>query len=129
MKAHEKFYLKACKAFGKTPIPALEDRSDSDAVSVDAYARLIVCIAFKNMIGGKRWIPVYDGSEWHYFVRVWPNKAGSGFSIASCGVWATTTSVGARLEYRTRELCDQGIKELEVYYIDYFLLKKAESEK
>lgn len=129
MKAHEKYYINACKAFGKIPLPVLEDRTDSDAVSVDAYARLIVCIAFKNMVKGKKWIPVYDGSEWHYFVRVWPNASGSGFSFAYFVFWDPLTTVGARLEYRTSELCNQGLKGFKPYYIDFFLLPKEEDSK
>lgn len=129
MKAHEKYYLKACKALGKTPLPVLEDRSDKDAVSVDAYARLIACISFKNMVDGKRWIPVYDGSEWHYYAYLRINDSGSGFSFANAIRWAADSDVGARLEYRTRGLCLQGIKEFEAYYIDFMLLKKDESEK
>lgn len=121
-----KYYLKACKALGKTPISELIDRTDSDIVSVDAYARLIICIAYKNMIKGKRWIPVYDGSEWHYYAYVRPNASGSGFSSTSCDSWDTYTDVGARLEYRTRELCLAGIKEFERYYIDFLLLPKEQ---
>lgn len=126
----EKYYLKACEALGKTPVPVMEDRSDRDAVSVDAYARLIICIAFKNMIKGKRWIPVYNGTEWHYFVRVWPNKSGSGFSDSGASSWISIsgTFVGARLEYRTYELCEKGRKEFEPLYIDYFLMPTEEGE-
>lgn len=121
MKAHEKYYLKACKALGKTPVPDLEDRSDSDAVSVDAYARLIICIAYKNMVKGKRWIPVYDGSETHYFVRVWPNDSASEFSASLTNDWLTSATVGARLEYRNYELCESGRKLFTPYYIDYMI--------
>lgn len=128
MKAHEKYYLQACKAFGKTPVPVLEDRTDSDVVSSDAYSRLITCIAFKNVINGKRWIPVYDGLEDHYYAYFRPNASGSGFSCTSTGNWDTDSIVGARLEYRTRKLCEQGVKEFEVYYIDFMLLKKDETE-
>jgi hypothetical protein len=124
-----KYYLKACKALGKTPVPELTDKSDSDLVSVDAYARLIICIAYKNMVKGKRWYPVYDGSEWHYYVRVWPNASSSGFSSSSNDRWFTSTYVGARLEYRSRELSEQGLIEFKAYYIDYFLLQNPESEK
>lgn len=129
MNPNEKYYLKACKAFGKTPVPVLENRSDSDVVSTDAYGRLIMCIALKNAIKGKRWIPIYDGSEDHYYVYVRPNASASGFSYTLTLLWCTNSDVGARLEYRTRELCLQGIKEFEAYYIDFMLMKKDESEK
>lgn len=129
MKPHEKYYLQACEAFGKIPVPVLEDRSDSDVVSSDAYGRLVMCIALKNAIKGKRWIPIYNGSEDHYYAYVRPNASGSGFSCPNTTGWSTPTYVGARLEYRTRELCLQGIKEFEAYYIDFMLLKKDESEK
>lgn len=124
MKAHEKYYLQACKAFGKTPITVLEDRTDSDIVSIDAYSRLITCIAFKNAIKGNRWIPIYDGSESHYYAYVRPNASGSGFSGADCVYWAACSSVGSRLEYRTLQLCLEGIKEFEGYYIDFLLFPK-----
>lgn len=66
-------YIKACAALGITPRPPLEDRSDMGLVSDDAYHRLRICIEAKNMVDGKRWKPVYDGSEWHYWPRFWPD--------------------------------------------------------
>lgn len=126
MKAHEKYYLKACKALGKTPVPVLEDRSDIDRVSSDAYDRLVVCIWYKNLINGKRWIPIYNGTETHYFVRAWPNASGSEFSCALYDYWHTITNVGARLEYRTYELCEEGRILLMPYYVDYMLIPNEE---
>lgn len=111
-------YLKACKLLGKTPRPPLADRSDADEVSEDAYHRLTTCIRAKNMIGGKVWVPNYDGNEPHYF-PVW-KKAPSGFGLAfdHAGYWCTYTDVGARLEYRTEALMLEGVKEFETYYQD-----------
>ena len=35
------------------------------------------------------------------------------------GDWGAFTTVGARLEYRTRELMLEGLKEFDAYYQDY----------
>lgn len=119
MKPHQKYYLKACEILGKTPVPELEDLSDNDKVSSDAYDRLVICIRVMNMIDGKIWIPVYDGSEWHYYPVFTPNKSGFGFSYSHCVSWITNSIVGSRLEYRTRELYEKGVKLFMPYYISY----------
>ncbi|QTE37514.1 hypothetical protein J3L18_00150 [Mucilaginibacter gossypii] len=120
LKPHQEFYLEACQKLGKTPVPELDDRTDTDKVSSDAYDRLIICIRYINMQDGVIWVPVYNGTEWHYW-PVWrPNKSGFGFSFTYCDDWYTHTSVGSRLEYRTEELCEKGAELLLPYYNDYF---------
>ena len=119
MKKAHALYLKACKALGKTPVPVLEDRSDLDKVSSDAFERLVTCIRYLNMNKGVVWIPKYDGTEWHY----WPYfkyTSGFGFSGTVYDYWRTHTFVGSRLEYRTRELAKKGAELLQPYYNDYF---------
>lgn len=119
MKKAHALYLKACKALGKTPVPVLEDRSDLDKVSSDAYDRLVICIRYLNMIKGVVWIPKYDGTESHY----WPYfryTSGFGFSRTYCAYWITITYVGSRLEYRSRQLAKKGAEQLQPYYNDYF---------
>jgi len=114
-------YLKACALLGETPKPVLADRSNSDEVSIDAYARLIVCIRAKNMIDGKIWIAKYDGTEWHYYPR-WrwtKTNAGSGFAYVYYVYWDSFTYVGERLEYRTYELMKEGVVEFKEYYDAY----------
>ncbi len=111
-------YLKACKILGETPEPELQDRSNLDKVSIDAYGRLIICIRAKNMIDGEVWKPVYDGSEnhyWNYFT-----KTPLGFSCTRTYLWHTITTVGPRLEYRSYDLAMEGAKEFDKYYQDYF---------
>jgi hypothetical protein len=112
-------YVKACIALGKTPVPPLEDRSDADRVSADAYERLIICIRAKNLVDGKQWVPTYDGSEYHY----WPYfryAPGFGFSRTGYAGWGTHTVVGSRLEYRTRELAVEGANEFKQLYNDFY---------
>jgi hypothetical protein len=113
-------YLKACEALGKTPVPPLADRSDADNVSADAYARLIICIRAKNLVDGKIWVPVYDGSEYHYWPYFKKDESGFGFSFTVYDLWCTVTDVGSRLEYRTRELAEEGAVEFKQYYNDFF---------
>jgi hypothetical protein len=112
-------YLLACAKLGKTPVPPLTDKTDLDEVSADAYKRLIICVRAKNMIGTKPWVPVYDGTEYHY----WPYFKyipGFGFSCALCDGWHSCTAVGSRLEYRTRALAEEGAKEFKQLYNDYY---------
>eukprot|EP01037_Dinobryon_pediforme_P011466 gene11466-11559_t len=100
-------YAKACRILGIKPIPAIADDADADIRSIDAYSRLIICIRAKNMIDGKVWKPLYDGSETHY----WPYfnlESGFGFSYTRYVTWRTITFVGSRLEYRTEELAQEG---------------------
>eukprot|EP01037_Dinobryon_pediforme_P011467 gene11467-11560_t len=104
---YEDPYLRACKKLGITPEPSLKNRDNKDLVSADAHYRLTICIRAKNVIDGKVWEPVYDGSETHY----WPYfnlESGFGFSRTTCANWRTFTGVGSRLEYRTEELAQEG---------------------
>jgi hypothetical protein len=119
MKPHQKYYLDACQTLGKTPVPELEDCSDNDKVSSDAYDRLVICIRVMNMVDGKIWIPVYNGTENHYYAAVRPNESGFGFSRTCYDCWIALTTVGSRLEYRSRDLYDKGFKLLKPYYENY----------
>ncbi len=113
-------YIKACRILKKVPVPALEDRSDSDKVSSDAYDRLVICIRAKNLLpDGGIWIPKYDGTENHHVNYF---KPGFGFSYSITYDWYTVTCVGARLEFRTPELAKEAAVEFKQYYIDYFTL-------
>lgn len=109
-------YLKACEALGKTPLPPLADRSDPDLVASDAFYRLTICIRAKNMIDGRIWVPVYDGSEWHYWPRWIKNSSGLGFACTDYDYWNTGTDVGPRLEYRTLNLLREGVVEFKSFY-------------
>jgi hypothetical protein len=113
-------YLRACKVLWITPRPALEDWSDLDLVASDAHYRLTICIRAKNMIEGKVWEPVYDGSENHY-VPMFSKTAGSGlgFSRSYYVNWGQYSDVGSRLEYRTYDLMLEGVKEFDGYYQDF----------
>lgn len=111
-------YLLACAKLGKTPKPPLADRSDLDAVSCDAYDRLIICIRVKNMVDGKVWKQVYDGSEYHYTPRFQPDKSGFGFSRTAYDGWYTNSGVGSRLEYRSYDLMIEGVNEFAALYND-----------
>lgn len=113
-------YILACKKLGIEPLSPLADRTNKDLVAADAFYRLTICIRAKNVIGGVVWIPVYDGSEWHYYPRWKRHPSGFGVSFTFYDCWSTRSSVGSRLEYRTRKLMNEGVKEFDVYYQDYF---------
>lgn len=113
-------YMKACKVLCIEPRPELADRSNPGLVSEDGYHRLRICIEAKNMLDGKIWRPIYVGSETHYWPYFKQTPSGLGFTITSCGYWFTSTNVGPRLEYRSRELATQGAKEFIKYYNDFF---------
>jgi hypothetical protein len=114
-------YIKACAILRKTPKPELEDKSDADEVWQDNAGRLATCIKAKNIIDGKIWVPVYDGSETHY----WPvpdlsDPSGFGFSVTDFDDWRASSGVGSRLEYRSTELAEEGFEEFKPYYKIHF---------
>jgi len=115
----EEPYLKACSKLGIKPKSVLADRSDADEVSADAFYRLTICIRAKNMIKDKIWKPVYDGSEQHWYPRWKLTDAGFGLTGTFYVRWHSAATVGERLEYRTRELALEGVKEFDGYYQDY----------
>lgn len=113
-------YKKACALLGIKPKPVLKDRGDKDAVSADAYSRLIICIRAKNLLpDGKVWKNPYNGTEWSYWPRWKRNKTGLGFARTNFGFWSTGTGVGSRLEYRSYELMKEGVAEFNDLYQDY----------
>lgn len=121
-KEHFDPYIRACIQLGITPLPELEDKSDTLEVWADNAKRLVTCIAAKNAFKQsngtyKLWKPIYDGNERHWYPV--PNmKEGSGFGLSAtnCDYWLSTSTVGSRLEYREDSLAREGFEEFKPYY-------------
>jgi len=118
-------YSKACELLGITPRPALKDKIDADLVAEDAFHRLTICIKAKNLIDGKVWTPVHDGSERHYYPWFYKNNkdsSGLGLSYGDYDYGLSNSLVGSRLEYRTYKLAREGAEEFKKYYADFMTL-------
>lgn len=113
-------YLKACKLLGEKPRPELKDKSNKRNVANDAHHRLMVCIAAKNLIKQddgtlKEWEQNIDGTKIGYEPRFYKGSS-PGFSYYNYGIWASSTGVGARLQYSSYELMKEGVVEFNEYY-------------
>lgn len=66
------------------------------------------------------WKPDWSNYDQRKYMP-WFDEKEPGFGLSShvCVVWATHTYVGSRLCYKSRELCEHGVKLLETYYTDF----------
>ncbi len=116
-------YLAACQKLGETPKTApSDDASPREIYDYNAHV-LAVCIAAENAIEQadgtfKEWKAAKDGSENTY--EPWFIKSGSGWAYLGYDCWGTDTSVGPRLEYRTKAIMLSAVKKLNQEYNNYF---------
>lgn len=68
----------------------------------------------------ENWKPDWSNmSQRKYFPWFDEKESGFGLSFDVADYWHTYTSVGSRLCYASKELCEHGIKLLETYYTDF----------
>lgn len=66
------------------------------------------------------WKPNWSNYDERKYMPWFDEKEpGFGLSCGDCGGWTTDAAVGSRLCYKSRELCEHGVKLLETYYTDF----------
>lgn len=66
------------------------------------------------------WKPNWsDYNDRKYMPWFEEKKPGFGLSYDVCADWTSHTTVGSRLCYKSRELCEHGVKLLGTYYTDF----------
>lgn len=109
--------IKATGAFTtNTPVEELLN----DCKSISAYAKLIVIARALN--GG--WEPDWNDSDEYKYYPWFRMSSGSasGFSCDGYGYGCTSTGVGARLCFKSRELAEYAGKQFEDIYREFMML-------
>lgn len=123
MKNQIKTFEDACTALGLNPETVLPDFSlfpEKHQKAMTAHAKLIIIAEALN----EGWKPDWkDYSERKY--ELWfdmDSSAGSGFSYLGYDDWASTSYVGSRLCFKSRELARYAGEQFEKLYEDYFVI-------
>jgi hypothetical protein len=105
-------------------IPELSCYSDSDRAAMAAHAKLMVIIKAANMLenDGKEWKPNWENfDEYKYQPYFDLSRGSSGFRYDGCGLWGTSSDVGSRLCFKSRELAEYISNQFIDLYNDYFI--------
>jgi|SRR5688572_14787012 len=91
---------------------------ENDFRSVSAYQKLIIIARALN----EGWTPNWkDDSEWKYYPW-FDMSSGSGLSCFVCDYLNSTSSVGSRLCFKSRQLAEYAGKQFIDLYKDFFII-------
>ena len=115
-----KTFQDACEALGINPESALPDddfglREDNKAVI--AFAKLSIIRRALN----EGWTPNWENSSEMKYYPWFKFHPGSGVAFHACGA-GTTSLVGSRLCFKSRELAEYAGKQFEAIYRDFLTL-------
>ncbi len=122
-----KTFEDACKALAIDP-ETLPDVAKLPLVhqnAIVAHFKLVIIAQALN----EGWVPDWSNSyEYKYFPWFKVNAtskqpSGSGLSSGDCGRWATGTTVGSRLCFKSREIAEYAGKKFKALYEQYYLIK------
>ncbi len=77
-----------------------------------------------TLVFNEGWEPDWTNSSEYKYFPWFDLSSGSGFSDSDCDDWATHSTVGSRLCFKTKELALEVPKIFEKEYIDYITIKK-----
>ena len=106
-----KTFQDACKVEGLDAKKARPDFSGypaKDRKAMIAHAKLVIIAKAANRIanGGKPWKPDFSNSDYKYWPWFYMDKGSSGFRFTDGANWTSHSSVGSRLCYISREVCE-----------------------
>ncbi len=119
-----KTFEDACKVLNIDPAIVIPDFSffpDKDMEAMKAHAKLVIIA--KAINGG--WVPDWtDWSQYKYYAWFRLGSAsGSAFSYYGYDYWASLSSAGSRLCFKTREMAEYAGKQFEQLYKEYFVIE------
>ena len=111
----------ACKALKLNPakvVPIVKGMPKHHQDAIVAHAKLVIIADALN--GG--WKPNWDNTnEWKYYP--WFRMPGSGLAYFGYVRYCSSSDVGSRLCFKSRELAEYAGKQFKKLYSQYFLLK------
>jgi hypothetical protein len=123
-----KTFEDACEALKLNPAKCLPDVSGVPAhhqEAITANAKLIIIVEALN----QDWKPNWNNRDEYKLYPWWKvdasskNPSGSCLSFHGAGRWATNTTVGSRLCFKSEELCEYAANQFKPLYEAAFLLK------
>ena len=119
-----KTFEDACKAINVEPtiIPDFSLFPESDQEAMIAHAKLII---IAQAINGD-WVPDWTNGEWDKYYPWFKmgSPSGGGFSYLVFVSWYTTSHVGSRLCYKSRDLAIYAGQQFTDIYEDFLTLNK-----
>lgn len=118
-----KTFEDACKALGLDPskLPDVSALPEKHMNSIIAYFKLVIIAEALN----QGWEPDWsDEDECKYYPWFWMDQPGSGFSYFGSDYSYSSSIVGSRLCFQTRELAEYAGKQFLELYQQYHLLNK-----
>lgn len=119
---HVKTFEDACEILGiegDVINGSISDALAGDADSIAAYAKLIIIARALN----EGWVPDWSSSSQYKYIPWFKHKSGFGLSSYGYVGWATTTPVGSRLCFKTKELAEYAAMQFADLYNDYLSIK------
>lgn len=129
--------IKKCGHDPKTALPDVSKMPKELADYTLAHVQKTYMVEALNMRDGKKYVPDYRGSEWHYepFFGIKATDkvpSGVGFSYSSYDSWGSGSNVGARQVFRDKETWEYAIKQFPDLFLRTILMfppkKKAKSK-
>ena len=119
-----KTYDDACKEVGRPSViislgSPFEKIKDPDAVSIEAYSKLIIIAKALN----EGWVPDWSNTSQNKYVPWFKHKSGFGLSYYDCDDWTSVTTVGSRLCFKSAELATYAATQFADIYNDYLSIK------
>ena len=114
-----KTFEDACNELGITNAElVVSGEIENDFKSVSAYQKLIIITRALN----EGWVPNWkDDSEYKYYPW-FDMSAGSGLSYVGCDGRRSTSGVGSRLCFKSRQLAEYAGKQFIKEYTDFFII-------
>lgn len=104
---------------GQVMTASINDDLGNDVESISAYAQLIIITRALN----EGWKPDWTNSSQYKYLPWFKHKSGFGLSFDVAGNWFTSTHVGSRLCFKTKELAEYAATQFEDLYNDYLTIK------
>lgn len=117
-----KTYADACTVLGIEPINEEVFTKLGFTKDEIAYRKLKTVVEALNEGWRPDWSDSSDYKYWNWFAYN-PSSAGFGYAYSHYAPAATTTTVGSRLCFKTRELATYAGRQFEDLYNDFFLIK------
>ena len=121
-----KTFEDACKVLGLEPnnLPIVEDLPEKDRQSIIAYYKLVIIVRALN----EGWEPDFSNwNEWKYWNWFYLEADGAyaGFAAANASYTASATSskLGSRLCFKTRELATYAREQFRDLYFEYLFIE------
>lgn len=114
-----KTFEDACRELGIEKIELGITGMDKDQASIAAYAQLIIIARALN----EGWEPDWSDSSQYKYYPWFEHKSGFGLSFYDFDCWTTTTNVGSRLCFKSKELALYAGRQFEYLYNQFLSIK------